>query len=96
MFSGTQKRTPRTVFNLQALNWVHCEEETGAQAGISRHTYKLVILKFLKLLILHTKKKTCRSKKNHKIYYSFMHSNYSEIITIGSSLFTQVIITLLY
>ena len=28
--SGTQTASPPTVFNLQASNWVHCEEETGA------------------------------------------------------------------
>ena len=39
-FSGTQKPTPPTVFNLQALDSVHCEEETGAHAGISQHIYK--------------------------------------------------------
>ena len=31
-FSGTQKLTPPSVFNLQASDWVHCEEETGAHA----------------------------------------------------------------
>ena len=30
-------------FNLQASNLIHCEEETGAHAEISQHTYKLVI-----------------------------------------------------
>ena len=29
-FPVTQKPTPPTVFNLQASDWVHCEEETGA------------------------------------------------------------------
>ena len=28
--SSTQTASPPTVFNLQASNWVHCEEETGA------------------------------------------------------------------
>ena len=42
MFSGTQKPTPPTVLNLQASDWVHCEEETGAHAGIPRYTYKLI------------------------------------------------------
>ena len=53
-FSGTQKPTPPTVFNLQALDWVHCEEETGAYYQLSRFTYKLVKKnhKFLKLVIL--------------------------------------------
>ena len=39
---GTQKPTPPTVVNLQALDWVHCEEETGAYYQLSRFTYKLV------------------------------------------------------
>ena len=29
-FPLTSKRTPSTVFNLQASDYVHCEEETGA------------------------------------------------------------------
>ena len=29
-------------FNLQASDWVHCEEETGAYYQLYRHTYKLV------------------------------------------------------
>ena len=39
---NTQKPTPPTVFNLQASDWVHCEEETGAYCQLSRFTYKLV------------------------------------------------------
>ena len=42
MFSGTQKTTYPTVFNLQALDWVHCEEETGAYYQLHQITYKLV------------------------------------------------------
>ena len=42
MFSSTQKPTPPTVFNLQASDWVHYEEETGAYYQLSRFTYKLV------------------------------------------------------
>ena len=34
-FFSTQKPTPPTVFNLQASDWVHCEEETGAHTGKS-------------------------------------------------------------
>ena len=30
------KPTPSTVFNLQASNWVYCEEETSAHTGISQ------------------------------------------------------------
>ena len=43
MFSGTQKTTPPTGFNLQAWDWVHCEEETSAYYQLSQFTYKLVI-----------------------------------------------------
>ena len=42
-FSSTLKPTPPTVFNLQASDWVHCEEETGAYYQLSQFTYKLVI-----------------------------------------------------
>ena len=41
-FSVTQKPTPQTVFNLQASDWVHCEEETGAYYQLSHFTYKLI------------------------------------------------------
>ena len=41
-FSGTQKPKAPTVFNLQASDWVHCEEETGAYYQLARYTYKLV------------------------------------------------------
>ena len=42
-FFATKKPTPPTVFNIQALDWVHCEEETGAYYQLSRNTYKFVI-----------------------------------------------------
>ena len=45
-FPVTQKPTPSTGFNLQASDWVHCEEETGAYYQLSRFTYKLVIYIF--------------------------------------------------
>ena len=41
-FSGTQKTTRPTVFNLQASVWVHCEEETGAYYKLSLFAYKLL------------------------------------------------------
>ena len=41
-FPVTSKPTPLTVFNLQALDWVHCEKETGAYTKLSQNTYKLV------------------------------------------------------
>ena len=70
MFSGTQKPTPPTVFNLQASEWVHCEEESGAYYQLSQLTYKLIIYFFiLKLLIL--PKIHALFKKFHKISYSF-------------------------
>ena len=72
-FSGTQKPTPPTVFNLQASDWVHCEEETGVYYQLSRFTYKFVKKKKkLKLLIL--PQKIFEFKKNHKIYYSYFFS----------------------
>ena len=37
-FSGTQKPSPPTVFNLQASDWVHCEEETDAYHQLSQFT----------------------------------------------------------
>ena len=44
-FLVTSKLTPPTLFNLQALEWIHCEEETDALTGISRLTSKLLHLK---------------------------------------------------
>ena len=46
-FRVTQKPTRPTVFNLQASDSVHCEEETGAYYQLSRFTYKLVLLLLL-------------------------------------------------
>ena len=49
----TQKPTPPRVFNLQASDWIHCEEKTGVYCQLSQLTYKLIFFfKFLKLLIL--------------------------------------------
>ena len=42
-FSGTQKASNPTVFNLQASGWLHCEEETGAYYHLEILIYKLVI-----------------------------------------------------
>ena len=41
-FPVTSKTTPPTVLNLQASDWVHCEEETGAYKQLSQFTYKLL------------------------------------------------------
>ena len=52
MFPVTSKPSPPTVFNLQASDYVHCEEETGVYAQLSRNTYKLVSIFLLKFFIL--------------------------------------------
>ena len=75
-FPGTQKPTPPTVFNLQASDWVHCEEETGAHAGISRHTDKFVKKKKYKIYktCLFCQKNTLIEKKSIKFrIYLFFH-----------------------
>ena len=41
-FSGTQKASNLTVFNLQASDWLHCEEETGAHYSLYYGTSKLL------------------------------------------------------
>ena len=42
MFPVTSKPTPPTVFNIQASDWVHCDEETGAYFQLSRNTHKFI------------------------------------------------------
>ena len=72
MFQVTSKPTPPTVFNLQASDWVHCEEEIGASHQSPRNTYKLVIfcLPIFKVVYFH-RKEYSHFKKFHKIYYSY-------------------------
>ena len=41
-FSGIQNPLQPPVFNLQASDWIHCEEETVAYYQLYRHTYKLL------------------------------------------------------
>ena len=41
-FPITSKPTPPTVFNLQALDWVHCEEEKVRILESIRQNYKLL------------------------------------------------------
>ena len=73
MFLVTSKPTPPTVFNLQASDWVHCEEEAGSYYQLSRNTYKFVKkCTFLKLFIL--PKIYSQLKKFHKVYYTFFFS----------------------
>ena len=59
-FLVTSKPTPPTIFNLQALDWVHCEEETVVYYQLSRNTYKLVIsfLQVFKVVYFAEKKHT--------------------------------------
>ena len=56
-FPVTQKPTPRTVFNLQASDWVHCEEETGVYYQLSLFSYKLLILKKILFKVNFARKK---------------------------------------
>ena len=67
-FSSTQKPTPPTVFNLQASNWVHCEEETGAYYQLSLLTYKF---SFFLQVAYFAPPKYAIFKKFLKIYYCF-------------------------
>ena len=73
-FLVTQKPTPPTVHNLQALDWVHCEEETGAYYQLSWFIYKLIIaflFKFKEKNSVNFTEKNTLFKKFPKIYYSF-------------------------
>ena len=67
--SGTQKPTPPTIFNLQASDWVHCEEETGVYYQLSRLTYKFVIFNFFK--VAYFAQKNMYFSKNSLIYIFF-------------------------
>ena len=71
-FLVTQKPTLPTVFNLQALDWVHCEEETCAYYQLSQFTYKLIL--FFLFKVVNFAKKNALFKKFPKIYYSFFFS----------------------
>ena len=44
----TSKPTPPTAFNLQASDWVQCEEEAGAYTQLFLNTHKLVKKMFTK------------------------------------------------
>ena len=44
---STQEPTPPTVFNLQASDWVYCEEETSAYYQLSRITSKFLRFFFI-------------------------------------------------
>ena len=68
-FPVTQKPTPPTVFNVQASDWVHCEEETGAYYQLSRFTDKLVKKNYFKVVNFARKKHF--SEKFPNIYSFF-------------------------
>ena len=74
-FSGTQKPTPPTVLNLQASDWVLCEEETGAYYQLSRFTYKFVILFFVFLIAYFASKNMQNSKNSIKFIIHFFFLN---------------------
>ena len=78
-FPITQKPTPPRVFNLQALDWVHCEEETGAYFQLSQLTYKFIIFKKkkIKLLILREKKYAPKNSLKFIITFFFKRDNWA-------------------
>ena len=56
-FSKTKKIIEPTVFNLQASDWLHCEEETGAHLSMNQFSSKFVsFFFFLKVAYFGTKK----------------------------------------
>ena len=66
----TKKPTPPTVVNLQASDWVHCEEETGVYYQLSQFTYKFVKKKLQIFKVINfAKKNICASQRIHKNYY---------------------------
>ena len=76
MFYSTQKPTPPTVFNLQASDWVHCENKTGAYYQLSQFTHECVIFfKQIFKVVYFAQKNTHLSKNSLKfiIKYLFFH-----------------------
>ena len=76
-FSGIQKCSQPTIFNLQASDWLRCEEETGTHYSISRRTSKLVsfFLWILKVAYFGTKN-TRFSKNSIKLIFDFFFHEY--------------------
>ena len=68
--SGTQMTSLPTVFNLQASNWVHFEEETGAYYQLSRFIYKFYFYFFIFKVAYFATKKYGLFKKFPEIYDS--------------------------
>ena len=57
-FSGTKKIIEPTVFNLQASDWLHCEEETGAHLSMPQFPLNWLVffILILKVAYFGTKK----------------------------------------
>ena len=73
MFPVTSKPTSHTVLNLQASDWVHCEEETGAHSQFTRQTYKLLsFFLYLYSCSFSSQKNTLIS--NHSITFIIHHN----------------------
>ena len=71
-FSSIQNPLQPTVFNLQASDWVHCEEETGAYYQLYRYTYKKNFFLQISKVSYFAPQKYADFKKFPKIYYSFL------------------------
>ena len=85
-FSGIQNPLQPTVFNLQASDWVHCKEETGAYYQLYRHTYKLVIFLQASKVSYFAPQKYVDLKKIPKIYHSFL---FAKKIIGHTNIFTE-------
>ena len=69
-FSGTKEIIEPTVFNLQASDWLHCEEEIGAHLSMCQFSSKLVsFFNFNFESCLFGTKKYVIFKKFPKIYF---------------------------
>ena len=66
----TSKPTPPTVFNVQAPNWVHFEEKTGAHTRMSWQTNKFVCIFKQIFKVFYFGEKKTKYQKFPKIYYS--------------------------
>ena len=80
-FSGTQKPTPPTVFNLQASDWVHCEEKTGAYYQLLHFTYKFVFFfyKFKKKKLFCPQKIQTFQKIPQFFFFFFLRDNWAYV-----------------
>ena len=69
--SGHFKAYSAIVFNLQASEWTHCEEETGVYYHLSRNTYKLVKKIQTFKIVYFANQKTLISKNSVKFSIHF-------------------------